>query len=103
MLMKVLKRLSQGGMYSNKLVARELGIDESLVEQMIFQLENMGYIEKDNMKSCNGGCGCSPSEKSSCCGNTNISINFWKITDKGKKVLKCNKFTIERTGPVVLY
>lgn len=85
MLMKILKRLSQGGMYSNKSVARELGIDESLVEQMISQLENMGYIEKDNMNSCNCGCGGGCSEKSSCCGKNNIDINMWKITDKGKR------------------
>jgi Uncharacterized membrane-associated protein/domain len=88
MLMKILKRLSEGGMYSNKSVARELGIDESLVEQMISQLENMGYIEKDSMSSCNGGCGCSSSQKSSCCNSSSIDINMWKVTDKGKKYSK---------------
>jgi len=88
MLMKILKRLSQGGMYSNKSVARELGIDESLVKQMISQLENMGYIEKDNMSNCNDGCGCGCSQKSGCCGSNSIDINMWKVTDKGKKYSK---------------
>ena len=87
MLMKILKRLSQGGMYSNRSMAREFGIDESLVEQMISQLQNMGYIEKDNMNSCGSGCGGSCSKKSDCCGNTGIDINMWRITDKGKNVL----------------
>lgn len=88
MLMKILKRLSEGGMYSNKSVARELGIDDSLVEQMISQLENMGYIEKDNMSSCNDSCGCSCSQKSNCCGSSGIDINIWKVTDKGRKYSK---------------
>lgn len=87
MLMKILKRLSQGGMYSNKSVARELGIDESLVEQMISQLQNMGYIEKESMSSCNSDCGGSCSKKSSCCGTNNIDINMWRVTDKGKNVV----------------
>lgn len=89
MLMKILKRLSQGGIYSNRSMAIELGIDESLVEQMITQLQNIGYIQKDSMDSCSKGCGggCGCSTKSKCCGSSNVEINMWKVTDKGKSVL----------------
>lgn len=87
MLMKILKRLSEGGIYSNNSMARELGIDESLVEQMISQLQNMGYIEKDNMNSCNSGCGGCCSKKSSCCDSNNIEMNIWRVTDKGRQAL----------------
>ncbi|MCT8976779.1 transcriptional regulator [Clostridium sp. CX1] len=89
MLMKILKRLAQGGSYSNKSVAKELGIDESLVEQMIIQLEQLKYIEKDGMNNLSGSCGSSCagcSTKGSCCSN-NIEINIWRITEKGKKAI----------------
>ena len=87
MLMKILKRLAQGGMYSNKLIAKELGVDESLVEQIITQLQQLGYIEKDNIGNCSSDCGCC-STKSSCCSDKhNIDINIWKVTEKGKKTL----------------
>ena len=87
MLIKILKRLAQGGMYSNKSMAKELGIDESMVEQMIMQLQNLGYIEKDTMENCSSGCDCgNSSKKGSCCSNNNVKIKMWKITEKGKKV-----------------
>lgn len=92
MLMKILQRLGQGGMYSNKSMAKELNIDESLVEQMIKQLQNLGYIEKENMENCSSQCNCC-SAKSSCysCRNSkhNIDINIWKITSKGKNAILC--------------
>lgn len=87
MMMKVLKRIAKGGLYSNRIIARELGIDEAMVEQMIFQLERLGYIEKDSMNGgscCEGGC-CGTSKKKSCCsGNNNVNIDLWKLTEKGK-------------------
>jgi hypothetical protein len=86
MLMKVLKRLALGGRYSNALMAKELGIDESMVEQMILQLQQLGYIEKADMSACSGGCDCgSSSKKASCCNSNNVDINMWKITNKGKE------------------
>lgn len=92
MLIKILKRLTEGGVYSNSSMARELGIDEGLVEQMIIQLQHKGYIEKDSMDCCSESCGCGNkgcTKKSSCCGsNSNVSVNIWKITDKGKSMLK---------------
>lgn len=91
MLMKILKRLAQGGMYSNKSVAKELGIDEGLIEQMITQLEHLGYIERDSMNnhlsSCGDGCSSCSTKSSSCCSSNNINISIWKLTDKGKNAI----------------
>ncbi|HEY8892866.1 MAG TPA: FeoC-like transcriptional regulator [Clostridium sp.] len=87
MLIKILKRLAQGGVYSNKLMAKELGVDESLVEQMITQLQKLGYIEKEDMGNCSSGCDCGSSKKGSCCGNQDIGIKMWNITEKGKKTI----------------
>ena len=84
--MKILKRLTQGGRYSNKIMASELGIDESTVEQMITQLQRLGYIEKEDMSPCSGACDCGDSsKKGSCCSGGNVDINIWKITTKGKE------------------
>ena len=88
MLMKVLKRLALGGRYSNALMAKELGIDEGVVEHMILQLQQLGYIEKEDMSACSGGCDCKESSKKpSCCNSNNVDINMWKITNKGKETV----------------
>lgn len=86
--MKVLKRLANGERYSNKLMAKELGIDEGMVEQMVIQLQQLGYIEKEDMSACSGGCDCaSSSKKPSCCNSSNVNINMWRITNKGKETV----------------
>ena len=88
MLIKILRRLAQGGMYSNKSMAKELSVDESFVEHMIIQLQNLRYIEKDIMDNCSEGCDCGcSSKKGSCCGNNNVKIKIWKITEKGRKAI----------------
>lgn len=88
MLMKVLKRLALGERYSNKLMAKELGIDEGMVEQMVLQLQQLGYIEKEDMSACSGGCDCGNStKKASCCNSNNVDINMWRITSKGKETV----------------
>ncbi|GCD09944.1 FeoC-like transcriptional regulator [Clostridium tagluense] len=89
MLIKILKSLAKGGRYSNKLMAIELGVDESLIEQMIDKLLHMGYIEKEKINSCGDGCGCCSSKKSCGSGSKSIDINIWKVTEKGKKAI-CN-------------
>lgn len=93
MLIRILKKLTEGGIYSNSSMARELGIDEGIVEQMIIQLQHKGYIEKDSMDCCPQGCGCGSKEctkKSSCCGSnsSNASVSIWRVTDKGRSTLK---------------
>lgn len=88
MLMKVLKRLAEGARYSNKLMAKELGIDEGMVEQMLIQLQQLGYIEKEDMEACSGGCNCGDGpKKASCCSSSNVDIIMWKITRKGKETV----------------
>lgn len=87
MLIRILKRLAQGGLYSNKSMAKELGIDEGMVEQMITQLQNLGYIEKDDIKKCSSCCDCGSSKKHSCCDNKDIGVKMWKITEKGQKTI----------------
>lgn len=84
MLMKILKKLAEGGRYSNKSMAVELEIDESLVEQMVDKLIQMGYIEKEKINSCGEGCGCGSNKGCSCSKSNMIQINIWRVTDKGR-------------------
>ena len=85
MLMKVLKRLAQGDRYSNKIMARELGIDEGMVEQMLMQLERKGYIVREEMASCAGSCDCGSGPKKASCCSSKSNIIMWKITSKGNE------------------
>lgn len=47
MLIKLLKRLASGKLFSNRIAAEEFGTDEGMIEQMISHLEHVGYIEKN--------------------------------------------------------
>jgi DNA-binding Lrp family transcriptional regulator len=87
MLIKILKTLARGGIYSNKAMASELGVDESLVEQMIDKLLQMKYIEKEKINSCSDGCGCCSNKGCSEATTHNIDINIWKVTEKGKMAI----------------
>ncbi|MDF2503751.1 FeoC-like transcriptional regulator [Clostridium sp.] len=90
MLMKVLKKLSEGGRFSSsRAIAGDLGIDQGMVEQMLMQLQQLGFIEKDKMDT-SSTCTCSKCEttkKSSCC-SSNVEIGLWTITEKGVKAIR---------------
>lgn len=90
MLMRVLKKLSEGGRYSSsRAIAADLGMDEGMVDQMLMQLQQLGFIEKDKMDT-SSTCTCSKCEitksKSSCC-SSNVEIGLWTITEKGIKAI----------------
>ena len=87
MLMKVLKRLALGERYSNKIMARELGVSEGMIEQMLMQLERKGYIEKEEMASCCGSCDCGSGPKKASCCSSKSDIIMWKITSKGNEAV----------------
>ncbi|MFT8315181.1 MAG: transcriptional regulator [Clostridium sp.] len=88
MLMKVLKKLSEGGRYSSsRAIAADLGIDVGMVEQILLQLKQLGFIQKDTMDA-SSTCTCSKCDtsKSSCC-SSNVEIGMWSITEKGRNAI----------------
>jgi DNA-binding Lrp family transcriptional regulator len=87
MLKKILETLVKGGRYSNKAMASELGVDESLVEQMIDKLLQMKYIEKEKINSCSDGCGCCSNKGCSEANTHNVDINVWRVTEKGRVLI----------------
>jgi DNA-binding IclR family transcriptional regulator len=85
--MRILWRLSQGGRYSNKLIAMDLGVDEATVEQVIEQLKNLKYIEKDDMAKLFPGCGGCAVSHSCSSKHSGVELNLWKLTEKGRKAV----------------
>jgi len=82
MLMKILRAIYEGTA-SITMIANELSINKAIVEQMIENLINMGYIRKESL-SCDTSACCKCSSKSSC-GSSDLF--FYQVTDKGKNVL----------------
>ncbi len=81
-LMKLLKIIANKGFYSKNAIAKEMGVAEGFLEEMVEQLFRMGYIEKVREQGCVGGCkGCA---KASCCSSSNANVVFIRITEKGK-------------------
>ncbi|MCM1991915.1 FeoC-like transcriptional regulator [Oceanirhabdus seepicola] len=86
MLMKILRAIYEGTA-SITMIANKLNINKAIVEQMIENLINMGYIRKASL-SCDTSACAKCSSKSSCgsgCGSSDIY--FYQVTDKGKKAL----------------
>lgn len=85
MLKNVLKELSEIKVLSLPLIAKNLNISESLVEEVIGQLCRMEYIVEDN------GCATSETKCSGCAYKsmcTSTPVKTINITEKGKTLLK---------------
>lgn len=84
MLKELLKEVSQSKAYSKKTLAQKLDISETMVDEGLYHLNRLGYIENDIIGgNCDFKCiGC-PIQ------NCSLNpINTLTITDKGKKLLK---------------
>ena len=84
MLKDILREISIAKVFSKSIIAKNLNISESMVEDAIGQLSRMGYITEDmGSPSCATKCsGCSIS-------NCNvIPLKTLSITDKGSKLLE---------------
>ena len=83
MLKEILKELYTSRTYSKFSIGKSLNISENMVEDMVFQLIRMGYVEEDmGSPTCESKCrGCTVS-------NCNVTpIRMLSVTEKGKKVL----------------
>jgi len=84
MLQKLLERIAQGGVHSTTALARELGVSQGLLEQMIEDLVRMGYLRAVG-ESCAEHCaGCSLRESCALGGPGGI----WALTEKGEKATR---------------
>lgn len=83
MLKKVLNEIKNAKVYSKHQIARNLGVSESLLDDMIKTLIRMGYLKEDlGSPTCETKCaGCSVSK----CSTT--PIKMLSITKKGEKLI----------------
>ncbi len=79
MLTEVLRIVSQGGIHSRKGLARQLGVSEELLEQMIEELARLGYL-KSIVGDCNNRCAGCPFAAECAIGGTG---RIWALTGKG--------------------
>lgn len=85
MLNKVFKFINKNGSFSTKLIADNLDISESIVEDLKNRLQMMGYIKK-----VEEGCSSEACAKCSCgCAKTKKLDRTvkWEITPKGKSLI----------------
>ncbi len=82
---KILAMLNGGMDFSDKAIARELGLNEEVVRDYKFKLEAGGYIKKED-SDCNISCG--EGKKCSCCSASLMpTIVKWSLTEKGKNAI----------------
>ena len=84
MLKHVLKEISTARILDIADLARKLNITEGLVEDLMDQLDRMGYIDED-MSSLMCETKCSSCEISTC---TTVPVKILRITKKGEELLK---------------
>ncbi|MBZ2175432.1 hypothetical protein K8M07_09255 [Schnuerera sp. xch1] len=83
MLKEILKEIKDKKYISKANIASKLNTNENVIEQAFYQLARMGYIEENNMNSCNYKC--SSCSFASLCNK--VPINTIIITKKGEKLL----------------
>jgi len=83
-LQRLLDLVAEGGVHSCADLARELGVSEGLLGQMIEDLARMGYL-RPVADGCKTHCaGCPLAETCAIGGPTRV----WALTDKGTKRTK---------------
>ena len=78
MLEQLLKLIATGGIHSYAQLARELNVSEALLEQMLEDLERMGYVQRLGT-ACDSHC-------DHCGVSTTCTVHgpgqVWELTDK---------------------
>ena len=82
MLHRLLELVAPGGVHSHTDLARELGVSEGLLEQMIKELTQRSYLQPVSAH-CQGGCTTCTSKGTSAVGSP---TRMWALTEKGRLV-----------------
>ncbi len=81
MLQRLLELVTEGGVHSYAGLARELGVSQGLLGQMIEDLARRGYL-RPVASDCESQCtGCSLAETCAVGGPTRV----WALTEKGQR------------------
>ncbi|MGL4740037.1 MAG: winged helix-turn-helix domain-containing protein [Sarcina sp.] len=84
MLKKILEYIKLEGEFNPKNIARNLKLNEAIVEEYLKVLIEKEYIVRETQSKCNitkcGACSC-------CCGEALNAANSWRFTQKAIKIL----------------
>ncbi|MGA9351239.1 MAG: FeoC-like transcriptional regulator [Anaerolineae bacterium] len=80
MLEELLRRIAEGGTYNLSELARELGVSEELLRQMIEDLVQRGYL-RPVAGDCQGRCAACPLAETCAIGGP---TRVWALTEKGR-------------------
>jgi predicted ArsR family transcriptional regulator len=80
MLDRLLSLVGQGGVHSYTDLARQLDVSEELLEQMLQDLANMGYL-RPVANGCEGQCAGCPLAGTCAIGGP---ARVWTLTEKGR-------------------
>ena len=75
---QLLKHIQGGGTTSVAALARQLAVSEALVEQMLAELERLGYLRA--VDSC-GQAGCTGCPQSAAC-QPRRAVRLWEVNEK---------------------
>jgi len=90
MLINLISLLSKNKVYLEATLADKLGVDQTMVGQLIHELIHRGYVEKTYVPVDAGRCNHCTSQcipKNAAAGNQFIA---WSLTEKGKALAKKN-------------
>lgn len=86
MLLEILKEVNNRNAYSKSQLARKVNISEGVIEHLLMQLKEKGYIKEENIN--NNECSSCPSYNKGCSkALSEKPINVLTITEKGKKLI----------------
>lgn len=83
MFKEVIQVISKSPYLSKKEMAKQLNIEENLIEQIFLDLIRMGYLKRE---VCDSSCHTCP--VSNFCAKTDTKIEYWEITPKGYQLIR---------------
>lgn len=94
MLTELLRRVAQGGVHSTTVLARELGVSEGLLAQMMDDLVRMGYLKPVDA-SCGGKCNACPLAGGCSIGGPG---GVWALTERGMRAADVRTYHLNKLG-----
>ncbi|MFP4462158.1 MAG: FeoC-like transcriptional regulator [Thermotogota bacterium] len=83
MFKEIIQVISKSPYLSKKDIAKQLKIEENLIDQILMDLIRMGYLKKE---VCDSSCNACP--VSNFCAKTDTEIEYWEITEKGYQLIQ---------------
>lgn len=92
MLIRILQEIANSENHSYSSLAQTLNLDQEMVRQMFYNLQNMGYIISDDSDCADNACDscgvcCTKRKKENHGEKSGTAITRWKLTEKGEQAI----------------